>query len=127
MGCSKHHGNAKLALRPVAYTRGLANDLIEDRPNKIAELYLSYGPHAMHSRAQCNAGNGRLRKRRVHYPALAKLVEEAVGSQEHASTASYVLAHYEDPFVAAHLFLHGVMNSVQDVLNGYDVPPKGII
>ncbi len=72
-------------IRAVTDFGRFADDLIRCREHEIGILHFRDRLHAIHRRTDCNACNGRFRKRRIKRAMLAELLQQTFRCREHAA------------------------------------------
>ena len=82
-------------------------DLIKGAGNEVRKLHLHDWPHPHHRRSDRSSHKAGLGQRCIQYPPLAVLLLEALCDPEGSAIRADVLAHEEDPLVAAHLLVQG--------------------
>ncbi|MNC85518.1 hypothetical protein D3C83_11220 [compost metagenome] len=109
-----------LAARHVVDLRRLVADLIHDQHQEVAEHDVDDRPHAGHRGADAQAGEARLRDRRIDDPPGAEFLDQALEHLEGRARFGDVLAHEDDGRVAAHLFGNRLADGVAetDLLGG---------
>ncbi len=117
-----HHRHLRLAVEHVGDRRGMVDDLVQRQQREVDGHQLDDRPQATHRGADPGADDRVLGDRRVAHPALAELVQQAVGDLEGAAEDTDVLAHHEDALVAPHLLGHRVAQSLAHPQLGHQLP-----
>jgi hypothetical protein len=118
-GCAHHHRDAEAAVAPVAHLRRLADDLVDGGKDEVLELDLGDRAQPVDGGADGDADDRRLRERGVDDTHLAELGVEPLGGLEDAALHANVLAHDDDPGVAAHLVAHPLADGLDVGLDGH--------
>ncbi len=97
--CADHHRYAEVAVRPVAQSSGLRDDLIERGMDEVRELDLGDREESVQRHPDRDPDDAGLRERRVDHALLAELLHPSVGDPEHAATRTHVLTEQDDALV----------------------------
>ena len=127
VGDSHGHGDVQCAVGAVAGPGGLADQLVNGRPDEVGELYLRDRPLPAEGRAQGDADDGRFRQGRVDDPVFAELLHQALGGQKDSAPYAHVFTHDEDAWVALHLFPDRLSDGFDYAFYGHCPSPMVIL
>src|SRR5438552_12192710 len=98
-----HDRHVVLAARHVVQLRGRVDDLVQGEQREVEGHHLDHGTQPHHGRADADAGEARLRDRRVDDPLGPELLEQTLGDLVGALVEADLLADDEDVGIALEL------------------------